>query len=448
MKNLIKGQKAKISDYISEQKIEITVALNSAMTIDISCFGLDENRQLSDDRYMIFYNQMGSPDHSLQMISNSNGKGRFKIDLGKVPNSLKAMVFTAAIDGEGVMSQISSGYISFSDRNGEQLRYDVTRTNFNKERAIIFAELYFKDSWRVNIVGSGFDGGLSALLKHFGGEEAISSKPAQKQPQTNNSPVTASELSSKKISLEKKMEQKAPTILSLAKKATISLKKAGLENHCAKVALCLDISGSMSSLYGSGKMQEFAEKILALGCRFDDDGSIDLFLFGKNAHEAGDMSIDNFNGFVSRTLKKYPLEGGTYYGKALKMIRDFYAPGFKQSGLPVYVMFVTDGATFDRDYTKKQLIEASREPIFWQFMAIGKSKKDVMSNGGGFFARLAASDFTFLEELDTMSGRYVDNANFFSVENPAQISDDHLYDLLMSEYPTWLKEVRQKSILK
>ncbi|WP_088187045.1 VWA domain-containing protein [Desulfosporosinus sp. FKA] len=447
MKSLIQGEKVKIQDYISEQEIEITIALNSAMTIDISCFGLDERRQLSDDRYMIFYNQMSSPENSLQMIANSNGKGRFKVDLNKVPTSIKTMVFTAAIDGEGVMSQISSGFIAFADRNGEQLRYDFTSLNFNKERAIIFAELYFRDSWRINVIGSGFDGGLSALLKHFGGEEAKTAETLQNDLQTSNSSVAAPEVSYEKISLEKKMEQKAPAILSLAKKATISLKKVGLESHCAKVALCLDISGSMSSLYRSGQMQEFAEKILALGCKFDDDGSIDLFLFGSKAHEAGDMSIDNFDGFVSRTLKKYPLEGGTHYGKAIKMIRDFYAPGFKQSGLPVYVMFVTDGAPFDRDYTKKQLSEASHEPIFWQFMAIGKSKKDVISNGGRFFARLAASDFTFLEELDTMSGRYVDNANFFSVENPSQISDDYLYDLLMSEYPNWLKEARQKSIL-
>ncbi|MDQ7095396.1 VWA domain-containing protein [Desulfosporosinus sp. PR] len=447
MKSLIQGQKVKISDYITEQEIEIVVGINSSMAIDISCFGLDEKKQLADDRYMIFYNQMNAPEGSMQLLETGNGKARFKVNLNKVPSFIKSLVFTAAIDGEGLMSQISGGFISFGDEKGEGLRYDFAPSNFKMERAVIISELYFKDLWRLGAVGSGFDGGLSALLKHFGGEEAKSQEPSLNQTQAPGLPAAEVAPTPKKINLEKKMEQKAPTILSLAKKATISLKKVGLESHCAKVALCLDISGSMSPLYSSGKMQAFAEKILALGCRFDDDGAIDLFLFGKQAHKAGDMSIDNFSGFVGRTLKKFPLEGSTYYGKAIKMIRDFYSPGFKKNNLPVYVMFVTDGATFDQDYTKKQLIEASSEPIFWQFMAIGKSKKDVIAKGGGFFAKLAAGDFRFLEELDTMSGRYIDNANFFSVEDPSQIADDQLYDLLMGEYPNWLKEARQKSIL-
>ena len=40
---------------------------------------------------------------------------------------------------------------------------------------------------------------------------------------------------------------------------------------------------------------------------------------------------------------------------------------------------------------------------------------------GGFSARLASmltGDFQFLEELDDMPGRFVDNADFFSVADP------------------------------
>ena len=61
----------------------------------------------------------------------------------------------------------------------------------------------------------------------------------------------------------KKIEQEAPKLIDLVKKADISLVKANLTNHKAKVALCLDISGSMFSLYSSGKIQRLAEKVLA-----------------------------------------------------------------------------------------------------------------------------------------------------------------------------------------
>ena len=80
-------------------------------------------------------------------------------------------------------------------------------------------------------------------------------------------------------------------------------------------------------------------------------------------------------------------------------------------------------------------------------MGLGKSKKDVKKAGGGFWAKAFASDFTFLEELDTMSGRHVDNANFFSVAEPSLLPDEELYDLLMSEYPEWVKMAPGKGLL-
>lgn len=256
------------------------------------------------------------------------------------------------------------------------------------------------------------------------------------------------------ISLEK-IEQEAPQLINLAKKAEISLKKVNLTNHQAKVALCLDISGSMSHLYHYGTIQKFAEKILALGSRFDNDGAIEIFLFGANAHHAGDMNLKNFQNFISTVQNRFPLEGNTLYGKAMQMIREFYFTnnekaqsrglfskllGGGNSGTgqrsepvmasePVYVMFVTDGATANRAEAEQQITYASYEPIFWQFMAIG--------SGG----------FSFLEKLDDLQNRYIDNADFFSVANPETISDEKLYDLLMTEYPNWLKRAKQKNLL-
>jgi hypothetical protein len=239
----------------------------------------------------------------------------------------------------------------------------------------------------------------------------------------------------------------------LAKKATISLEKIGLQSHKAKVALCLDISGSMNSLYQSGKIQDFAEKILALGTRFDDDGAIDIFLFGRNAYSAGELSVDNYSGYVNQMLRSYPLEGGTYYGKVMKIVREHYLGSSEKrktiipKDMPTYIMFVTDGATMDESLTKSMLQSASYEPLFWQFMAIGKSNKSLQKKKG-MFNSLFTSDFRFLEALDDMSGRFIDNADFFSIEDPSSIPDDELYNLLMQEYPAWIKEARSKGLLQ
>ena len=61
-------------------------------------------------------------------------------------------------------------------------------------------------------------------------------------------------------------------------------------------------------------------------------------------------------------------------------------------------------------------------------------------------SRFGQTGFGFLGELDARTGRYVDNANFFSVPDPEAVPDDELYDLLMGEYPGWVKAAGPRMI--
>jgi hypothetical protein len=258
----------------------------------------------------------------------------------------------------------------------------------------------------------------------------------------------------KKATNQVRLQEDAPHLVELDKKVGVSLEKAGLSAHTARVALCLDISASMSGLYSSGRVQAFLERILMLALRFDEDGAVDVFSFGVNAYIEQQITLDTYRDYANRLRGRRPLEVGTNYGNAIELVRRHYfpAPGPRTAPvggtLPVYVMFVTDGQTTDESNTRKQIVEASFEPIFWQFMGIGKSKRDAQARGGGFFAKLFASDFGFLESFDTMGGRYVDNANFFSVEDPAALSDDQLYELMMAEYPGWVRLAGPKGLLR
>jgi tellurite resistance protein TerA len=78
------------------------------------------------------------------------------------------------------MSSIGNSSFKLIENGEEKLSFAFTGSDFSSEKAIIIAELYFKDQWRVSAVGQGFSGGLSALLKHFGGEEAA--PPARETP--------------------------------------------------------------------------------------------------------------------------------------------------------------------------------------------------------------------------------------------------------------------------
>jgi stress response protein SCP2 len=436
--------------------------------LDASVFALGSDGKIPDEKYLVFYNNSHSPDGSIAHYGNNptrqtDGNEKIHVDLAKITSAVEEMVFVVTIhQGQARnqnFSQISNAFIRLCDRetDTELARYDLTEA-FSEETAVEFGRLYKKDAaWRFQAVGQGYKAGLQSFVDKYHSEIKQEPKPAKRQVELPKLPVAEpSPKSQKAIALDKKLEEKAPHIFNLAKKAEISLKKANLTNHAANVALCLDISVSMSALYRSGKIQRLAEKILALGTRFDDNGSIDIFLFGVNPHNPGEMSIDNFSNFIHHILQDYSLEGGTYYGKVMKEIRKFYFPDARGSSRyepikavrPVYVMFVTDGATADESETKQQLQWSSYEPIFWQFMAIGKSQQDVRSKGvRGWLAKSAASDFSFLEQLDEMGDRYLDNADFFSIEDPEHITDEKLYDLLTAEYPHWVKSARLQNLL-
>ncbi len=254
------------------------------------------------------------------------------------------------------------------------------------------------------------------------------------------------------------LRTEAPELVASAEKARIALKEVDLMEHEAHVALCIDISGTMHSLFASGKIQAFAERILVMGSYFDQDAVIDIFLFGDEAYYAGQMNTHNFKGFIAEAWRKYITVYGTYYGKALKKIRQFYIPEHHGEAVssvgeaakePIYAMFVTDGFTADEKETVEQLVWSSYEPIFWQFMAIGKSKDDF--GGGGFWDwvnKPFAQDFSFLKKLDNLSNRLVDNANFFNVSKDLSIEDEELYRKMMVEYPMWLKEAKEKQIIR
>ncbi|MFJ2439146.1 MULTISPECIES: TerD family protein [unclassified Streptomyces] len=64
----------------------------------------------------------------------------------------------------------------------EVVRYAFDGAEFTTERAVMLGDFYLKDVWRFAAVGQGFDGGLDALLKNFGGEVAEEA-PAAPEPQ-------------------------------------------------------------------------------------------------------------------------------------------------------------------------------------------------------------------------------------------------------------------------
>ena len=179
MTTLIRGQKTKLADIGCSGPFPLVLQVAAAgMEIDMACFGLDTNDKLSDDRYMVFFNQTTCPGDAV-ILSISADQSTFKINLAGLPSSIQKLVFTASITGTGSMRSIGASSLRLGDAT-----FTFSSSDFQDEKAIIVGQIYQHDNqWRFGAVGQGFNGGLPALLEHFGGTEA---EPAP----TNTQPLT------------------------------------------------------------------------------------------------------------------------------------------------------------------------------------------------------------------------------------------------------------------
>ncbi len=427
MLNLVSGQKVKVSDIRSpSQSLIVTLEIAATFEIDFSCFGLDDSGKLSDERYMTFFNQPQTPCGAVKIVNQqTNNKLSFEINLDLLPSTIHKLVLTAAIDGTQTMSQIQQGAVQIVNQGTAAAEFSFQAKNFKDEKALMLAEFYQKDGvWRFAAVGQGFNWGLAALVSFFGGDVAEEAPAAPQSAVSGNSA----------ISLEKKIEKAAPQLVNLAKKATISLEKKQLTQVKAQVGLVLDASGSMNGQYNKGRVQEVIDRLLPLAVHFDDDGSLECWAFGEKTTQLDSVTLHNVKDYVQMTnggWKKWPV--GARYNeepKAIKQVIDFFKKN-SIKGVPVYILFISDGGVDSSNsrLIKTLITDAAKLPIFWQFVGIG------------------GSNYGILEKLDDLSGRVVDNCNFFALDDLHDIDEQKLYDLMLEEFPLWLKEVKQKGIL-
>ena len=149
--------------------------------LDASVFILGSNEKLISDQHFIFYNNLTSPDPAKSVEhtgDNLTGLGEgddevIKIQLQKVPADVQKIVITVTIheaaERRQNFGQVQNAFMRVVNAQNEQevIRYDLVE-DYSTETALIMAELYRKDGdWRLNAIGSGYQGGLKALLDRF-----------------------------------------------------------------------------------------------------------------------------------------------------------------------------------------------------------------------------------------------------------------------------------------
>ncbi|EOW6744997.1 VWA domain-containing protein [Cronobacter dublinensis] len=381
---------------------------------DTCVFMLNAQGKVSGDTDFIFFNNLRSSDGALKLTPGMQ-QSSVHIELNSVSLAVQKIAVTLVIDGRDTIAGLQClnlqvpGITSFDPE-----------TAGRSEKAIIVAEVYrHNGNWKLRALGQGFNGGLEPLAISYGVDVAQSA-PQPAQPA--------------RISLEKKLEAKSPRLVSLAKKASVSLTKNKLETLEAAVAFVLDASGSMSGQFSKGNVQSVLDRIAVLAAQFDDDGEMDVWGFGEKHKKYPNVTLDNLDNYIQSirgsgkrsAWENLPGLGGTNNEPpVMEEIVDY----FKDSKIPVYVVFITDGGISKTRAIKDAIRRSANYPIFWKFVGLGGSSYGILKN------------------LDDFTDRRVDNTHFFAMDNFGSISDEKLYDNLLEEFRTWIDEAKILNIL-
>ncbi|MEV6029245.1 TerD family protein [Streptomyces sp. NPDC052036] len=148
--------------------------------LDASALLCDVTGKVVSDQYFVFYNNLKSPDGSVEHTGdNLTGEGEgddesIKVNLAVVPAEVAKIVFPVSIHeaeerGQN-FGQVRNAFIRVVNQAGGQeiARYDLSE-DASSETAMVFGELYrHGGEWKFRAVGQGYASGLLGIAQDFG----------------------------------------------------------------------------------------------------------------------------------------------------------------------------------------------------------------------------------------------------------------------------------------
>ncbi|KXO97722.1 TerD family protein [Tsukamurella pseudospumae] len=148
--------------------------------LDASALAVDTAKRVLNDQHFVFYNNLRSPDGSIEHTGdNLTGDGdgddeTINVNLAAVPPQIDAIVFPVSIheaDNRGQsFGQVRNAYIRVINQAGGQeiARYDLSE-DASTETAMVFGELYRHGTeWKFRAIGQGYASGLAGIARDFG----------------------------------------------------------------------------------------------------------------------------------------------------------------------------------------------------------------------------------------------------------------------------------------
>lgn len=175
--NLQKGQRVSVG----LSKISVGLGWQPAVggvepDLDASVFMVGSNGKLPQDEFFVFYNNLKSPDGSvehtgdvLEASGDSDDEESLIVDLDKVDPRVQELIFVVTIHDEGSginFGQVRDAYIRVLNggTNEEMMKYELSE-DFSVETAVTIGRFYRRnDEWKFEAMGIGMKGGLAEYL--------------------------------------------------------------------------------------------------------------------------------------------------------------------------------------------------------------------------------------------------------------------------------------------
>lgn len=149
------------------------ILLDNLVLATILC---DEKGHALSADHFVFFNQLSSPDLSVQQLEQALGEDteQVEIDLSAVPETVDRIVFIAylndAVAARRTLGQLKDCTLRVLNLagNGELVRSENLAPGLGPETAMVLGEVYRAGRfWKFKIIGEGYAQGIAAVAADF-----------------------------------------------------------------------------------------------------------------------------------------------------------------------------------------------------------------------------------------------------------------------------------------